>query len=691
MQEQRGAFHQNNDLASQLCDLAAVKEQLGPLNPMFNSEIDADLKNYRIPGTSGITEIGQPVVEIDLNRVNPFCVDVVTRLKNLAGLQSVESEEFVFQNFFREMNGAPRPSQILDVAKNLVSGVAMNPTTKRPELIRATPGEILDVIQPFFVLVQGAAWSHAEFSVFHPLKSHRGQPAFPMMGELWLDGEPLSDEVLSQTGISPCGAPVTDAQGEQSTTLARCNAFRSGGRAFLLPARAVIPLLPTPEGGYRIVSLDELEESSDRDHVTWKPVVAFQYTGVGMPRYVYHAAKKDEAGRVYMDESKDVIIKAQALPERVGVELVQRSQYAGRSGIFLDVRHQVGGTSPSGGLADDTITIERDALLLRHGATMGGVTINSAPLLQRAKLEEILGRPLDLPWEHLQVLVRAIFDASHRLSVFSLATGELFAREILPEILGTTKEEFPAEVRNDYLNRLATTLGRNAAICLKLSLTLPTDQVAIDNLNIFGGILDSENFVPMRSRYEALGVIKLWMETLVTVASACGVQPNDFRQSQIIESFARALLPTSFKAEKFWSSLPKKSFEDADQIGGLLGIMLTVDWVEQSMSRDRVAFSVAELLRFFKQNSSDLQRVFGRASPSNSDLSRWIANGLPDPVVFTKISRSDSSVVRHEIPSGAFIRSLALGYIGSQVIAHQRRIVSPKVDPAPTEVREVPY
>jgi hypothetical protein len=322
---------------------------------------------------------------------------------------------------------------------------------------------------------------------------------------------------------------------------------------------------------------------------------------------------------------------------------------------------------------------------------MGGVTINSAPLLQRAKLEEILGRPLDLPWENLQVLVRAVFDASHRLSAFSLATGELFARDILPDILGTTKEGFSTELRNEYLKRVATTLGRNAAICLKLELTLPTDQVAMDNLNIFGGILDSENFVPMRSRYEALGVIKLWMETLVTVASACGVQPNDLRQSEIIESFAQALLPTSFKAEKFWSSLPEKSFEDPDQIGSMLGIMLTIDWVEQSMLRDRVGFPVANLLEFFKQNMSDSQRVFGSAYPSESDLSRWIASGVPDPVVFMKISPSGASVVRHEIPYGTFMRSLAIGYIGSQVFAHQRRIVSPRVDPPPMEIQEVPY
>jgi|GEM_PF-6466139 len=680
-----------DDRASQLSNLLGVDRDSGPKNPMFRTEIDADLTKHRVPGTSKHTKLGQPLVQINFDEIDPFSLDPVGRIKALANLHPIPSEEFTFQNFFRKESGVPQPSQILKFGKDLVSGFVVDSLTQRAQLVRATPGDMLDVVQPQFVLLLGAAWSHPEFSPFHPLKNHHEQPALPIIGDLWLDGEPLSEDVLSALGISPCGAPVTDSDGNQSVVLASCNVFRSGGRAFLLPVRTILPLVPTSEGGLKIPSLDDIQDSSRDKTLTVKPVVAFQYTGIGMGRYLYHAAPKDQAGRVLMDEAKDVIVEAENLPCKAGVAIVQRTEYAGKSGIFLDIRHQASSVSPTGGLADDTISIERDALLLRHGATMGGITINSASILQRKKLEQVLGRTLDLPWENLHVLVRAIFDSSHRLSAFSISTGKSFATQILPEILGTTTEKFSTELRDEYLTKLATTLGHNASICLGLSLTLPTDQVALDNLSVFGGILDSENFVPMRSRYEALGVIKLWVQSLVTVATACGVELDELRRGKIVESFARALLPNSFKPEKLQSFPPENSCTDGDELGSLLGTILTIAWVEQSMSRDRVGFPVAALLTYFKQNRSELQVVLGGVVPRESDLSRWIKYGLPDPVVFDTISFSGGSVVRHQMPYGAFVSSLAQMYIGSRVIAHQRRLVSAEGDPPPREIEEVPY
>lgn len=264
-----------------------------------------------------------------------------------------------------------------------------------------------------------------------------------------MNGEDITgdEEKMGKLGLSF----VKDDEGRQ----VKHPVFLQGGRSILLSGNLMLPAFKSDEGGYMFLQEGELEatmndflgdEPAGRHReiveealnviwtqesrgLSWEDylkqewdsvyfndalrvlegygresgkeygknlrVLAAQFKGVGLSRYIYHAVRKNKDDTVELQEG-DVLLQVgdqgqQKALKATYMEFAQRPEYEGMEGIFLDVRHQFWEDNPTGGLSNVRKGVERDMRLLAEGARMSGVTMGYVPLLTRVQLEEVDG------------------------------------------------------------------------------------------------------------------------------------------------------------------------------------------------------------------------------------------------------------------------------------------------------------
>jgi hypothetical protein len=253
-------------------------------------------------------------------------------------------------------------------------------------------GEPLRLGEACFCVRAGKEWHLGDLArAVMPFKMPSRGSLFPFMGDLHIEGRALTESEITALGISGAGMPGSNAQPVPVAYPVICY----GGRGILIPCAMKIPVKRSDSQGYvfageLLASCKTPEDSKAafEKGLRFIHAIGFQFSGVGIQRYVYHSALK-RAGRVDLAPT-EVILGEDQIFEKQPIAIVQRQDYAGKSGIFLDQRHQPAGPDPSGASRTGPQSVERDAKLWAQGAHMSGVTLTYLPLLSKEELDHAL-------------------------------------------------------------------------------------------------------------------------------------------------------------------------------------------------------------------------------------------------------------------------------------------------------------
>jgi hypothetical protein len=144
--------------------------------------------------------------------------------------------------------------------------------------------------------------------------------------------------------------------------------------------------------------------------------------------------------------------------------------------------------------------------------------------------------------------------------------------------------DFDDADRDRYFSRLSDNVGVNLRVCLADNLTVPEDQDTLDNLSIYGGILDSEDFVEMKNKYQGGTLIKRWLLDLLTAARSSGLSNEQYLKSGHFRTLA-----VNFLGEKDGGRIA----DEVTQISKETVVndafhMLAHTWLRKALSEDGV-------------------------------------------------------------------------------------------------------
>ena len=501
---------------------------------------------------------------------DPSLTKVVESLDIYGNLEGILSENRAFTHEVTENAGAlvfsspeniASPDNMLRWSREGVSGFSLK-GNKIQVSILSRPMVSRDVR---FLRCRGRRWEiPGASSMYQPLMSGDDYVTLPLLGGIQVNGEDLTQdpEKMEKLGLEI----VKDDSGRE----VKYPVFVSGGRSILWPGNFILPAFLTDRNGHAFMDFDALKSlnvrkfgadseaeysrrieswlrrawTQDNRGLDWETYrsrqfeasyiggiveeymktsppkstfltgIAVQYKGVGLYRYVYHAVRKNGDGSVELPEG-DVLLQpsveeeARRLEELDDVALAQRPGYEDKAGIFLDVNHEFFDKNPTGGIYSELKGVKRDAELMACGAVMSGVTMGYVPFLSKVQVDDVCGHPTRMISEGLVMAVRVILDDTHRLKILSKRDtkgGEPIVSFKL--LMQRDHDGYSEEARGAYLDRLSGNVGHNLKVCLENNLTVADEQDTTDNMSIYGGIIDSQNFIDMENRYQTGGLIK---------------------------------------------------------------------------------------------------------------------------------------------------------------------------------------
>ena len=371
-------------------------------NPLICDWMSAHFEDYCDPTKPRTTEHGQPLVHA--RGIKVFCLPPRVLLEaNLRETHQFHSDSK--DRVFTDVGNLLDPEVIVNQSHGGVSGFTLDSNGIVRACRMGTPLQCKDV----HFLICPEEWSNGDMArIIQPLKLHNGRAIVPFVGDLYLRGEPLSGEVSDQLGLNFVAYGPSE--------LLTYPVFLSGGRSVLIPGHFPLVVRPTDEGGYELFTdpheaIRLVQEHGEEGDGTFTVLhgIAAQYIGTGTRRILYSDRPKNADGTVSLDED-EFIVRFDDYPENSNVVFVQKRSIAGKSGLPVDVRHQQNGLAPTGGMSTAQLSLERDALFLRHGLRMSGVTVATALLIRKALLDQALGEDSKMPVEEIEIALRIILD-----------------------------------------------------------------------------------------------------------------------------------------------------------------------------------------------------------------------------------------------------------------------------------------
>ena len=338
-----------------------------------------------------------------------------------------------------------------------------------------------------------------------------------MLGEFYLDGEPVPPGTLLKLGVLRAGFKPAGEFGREEGVTGKTTVLAYGGRSVLIPCGFELPFVRTDRGGLRLPDDSEFNGAEEPPGgFIKKQVVAVQYIGTGVRRYLYHLKGRNGIGDTLPPGETEIrypgIDSAQS-----PVRFVQSDRYAGRSGIFLDQVHQpVFRATPTGGQFTAPGAVVVDRYLLGSGAELSGIMIGSLKILTKARLDEVLGRDSGMVAPELNVGCRVIFDDTMRLDQIAPERAGT-RRDWAPEYRRYIRERYgsddPAALRS-HLREVGRIFGHNLKILFAAELTTERVQVSMNNFSSYGRLIDTESFRRWVNPIDFAVVTHQWLRDL---------------------------------------------------------------------------------------------------------------------------------------------------------------------------------
>ncbi|MFC2163302.1 hypothetical protein ACFLRF_06430, partial [Candidatus Altiarchaeota archaeon] len=494
-------------------------------------------------------------------------------------------------------------------------------------------------------------------NLFLPFKHDDDGVILPLVGGIHVNGQDITEdpEKMGKLGISL----VKTDNGKD----VKHPGFVLGGRSVLFPGTFHLPTFKTKEGGYAFLDTGTLEGvlsgakgdewlaerkkdieeplrarwEREPNGMSWEEYQrtegeaaffhtmtetlqmagerggreiaklfkgnAVQLKGVGLDKYMYHAVKKNPDGSVEARPEDRILLieggRGWTPLAETDFEFAERPEYAGKSGTFLDVRHQYWSAPPTGGLASAKRDVERDRMLFGRGARMSGITVGYVPMISKVQLDEVMG-DTRMVCEETVMSLRVILDDSNRLSALGhpekgRATRS-FERQMMVET-GKGMGEYDDADRDKYLDTVSDNIGVNLKVVLDEKLTVPWDQKTRDNMSVYGGIVDSADFREMVNRYQSGSLVRRWYIDLMDTVACTGMSKVDYLKSAHFRKLASNFLGSDGeKVAREVSLTNDKSIEDT------AATLLSRAWIKKSLKEDGRTLSTRYLFNQLKDD-----------------------------------------------------------------------------------------
>ena len=593
-------------------------------NPMFAPALDANVLHHLPPGETEPkrNSHGQPIVTPQ--ELNLFVYERQAVVVSNLGYQH-EVSPIVAQRIFNRPKAVCPPSSVIEASWCLASGV--HKENGAPQITRKI-GVPLQCIDVEIYAVRGAQWSSGQLAgIMQPLAVYPQGALVPLVGSFFAAAQEIAPPRIQAVAFPGPNYDREAPQEQNDIVMAKHPMFLQGGRSVILPAVSHVPVIRSASGG-----LEVIEKPEDIDRYLKDPAaaelagfqfltaIATQYIGVGLRRYTHHGCRIDDDGRVAMGPN-DVIIdhSEHGKLSDEAVAFVQRPDYAGKRGIFLDLKHQPDGAAPTGGLATAEIAITYDKLLLAHGAELSGIVTSILPLVTKGEVDALLGRDSGMACPAIHVAARAILDDTHRLDVL---TKEVRSREASPgritqsfaELIERDYGEYSDTRRDEYLTATARIIGKNLAICARLGLTIRPHQPTADNLSIYGRITDSENFIKTERPGQIAPLVHGWLRDLRDVAQAGGLSRQEFAASPHFAAFLEEVYGREGLGHALAQS-PQMAFSgDAKDPAALAACRIAADLAAATMRHEGRGIALFSLIREFEKDGV-FAKVLRESSP----------------------------------------------------------------------------
>ncbi len=345
--------------------------------------------------------------------------------------------------------------------------------------------EPAQLIEVRFLELPAADFGLAE-DPFPLFRSPPGRVIVPFVGDIYANGRALSEEDLAALGLRWM---------KRDGDFLRYVTLMQGNRSCFFPTKRGIGI----------------------DCPEYQGPLAWQYKGVGVPRYLFHTVISLDR-RPQPLSASDVLIRGGDLDRLPHGCASQRPAYAGHSGVF-DLPHQPASDVPIGGETDPAAGISVEREMRGRGIVLGRTTTNVARLLDPAELNRVIGAvsgyrtPLFVvceTWDPTGSTVRTeVITRPVRLSVATDAKdqvkGNLDAL-IRAEQPGLT--EVTPNLRVSRLMEMFRHFGATCKVGLETGFVPWADRNTDDNLTTSGSQLDYGDFTRVQGWHQlgSLGV-----------------------------------------------------------------------------------------------------------------------------------------------------------------------------------------
>ncbi len=348
-----------------------------------------------------------------------------------------------------------------------------------------------------------------------------GRMVIPLVGGLHVKGRELSDAELSQLGCEW----LVDGAGRKLEYLA----LNMGNRSVFFPTKAGLGLAV----GRNAMPL------------------GWQWKGTGVRRYTFHTLLPEK--EMHLLTTDDVALVGPDTKYIPVGKPIQRVPYAGKSGVFLDLRHQPSSDIPVGGETGERDGDETRLALVKAGASLPRLMSEVAEVVNRAALENMLGTGsgMTLPsvavtcevWQggstiRLDTITNPIRMGIERNSSQAVET----ARHVFATVVEAEYGEASPANMMAKLHSLAKRFGENVRMTMQAGRSLYVDRNSDDNLTTEGGLLDYGDYHKISGWHQLGSLLLRYLVDLHRLNRANGITTDRFFSEGVARPFLAAFL-----------------------------------------------------------------------------------------------------------------------------------------------------
>lgn len=361
----------------------------------------------------------------------------------------------------------------------------------------------------------------------------------PLVGKIFHQGQEISIASKTALGIKK----LQEVLGTSEEVPSRFVGFLSKDNNILIPGHFPLFYQKNAEQRYQLIEdpvrsqkfLENLEGSISQG-VSVKAALALEYEGLGIVGYESHYQRSCLIDRADQQVLQNIKIEGQEISK-----VIDR-KYNKQVGIFLDLQKPVSANPLKETLINSADYVselfELEKKLISAGAILSRITLGVTELFSKETLQPFLKDKA-----HFQppvVICRGVMDTTDSLADI-MGVPNLVDISIDPKFMRHVQTMYSElnfeQARDLHLIEIFSNLGRNAAVCFRLGLTIDSNMDIADKISAFGK-LKNLNFLLNSDRYfERCLLIESFINEVLFTGAVAGIAPKDLILNQAFGVF----------------------------------------------------------------------------------------------------------------------------------------------------------